>query len=110
MTEKTENDLTFEQFTKMCEDAGISAAPEEMEQDFRIGQVIADVVDEVMAATEAHPPFADYDEGYAAIKAKVEELGLDELDSAGYRAAAVELAALALRFAADLCHDEAGNN
>lgn len=110
------NEMTFEQFCKMASDAGIEGAPAEMEQDYRLGNVLADVVDEVMEATEKYPPMNSAHEGYAVLKEEVDELW-DEVkikqgsrDIKAMRKEAVQIAAMAIRFAADICHDEKGNN
>lgn len=114
--ENPKPELTFEQFTQMCEDAGISASPEEMEQDYRTGAVLADVTDELMTAMEKFPPMNSAHEGFAVLKEEVDELWdhvkakQGSRDIAAMRKEAVQVAAMAIRFAADICHDEKGNN
>lgn len=109
-------ELTFEQFSQMCEDAGIQAKPEELEQDYRTGAVLADVVDEVMNAMEAYPPFNSAHEGFGVLKEEVDELWDEvkvkqgERDIENMRKEAIQVAAMAIRFASDICHDEKANN
>jgi hypothetical protein len=114
MSEKKE--LTFEEFAKMCEDAGIAAEPAEMEQDFRVGGVIADLVDELMGAMESFPAMNSAHEGFAVLKEEVDELWDEvkvkqgERNLENMRKEAIQVAAMAVRFAADICHDEKANN
>lgn len=109
MSEKPE--LTFEQFASMCEDAGIQAKPEELEQDYRTGAVLADVVDEVMEEMEANPPLSNAQDSYDDMVDILDEMHeAIKVGPAEARKSAVELAAMAIRFASDLCHDEAAQN
>lgn len=109
MSDKKE--LTFEEFAKMCEDAGISASPADMETDFRVGGVIADVVDQLMTDIEAHPKLADPGVGYTGLENVMDNLAVSitNKDAEAVRRDVVGLAAMAVRFAADLCHDEGRN-
>lgn len=102
-------DLTFAEFDKMCRDAGISSDAREMEQDFRNGVVMADLVDVLMDLLDANP-----EKGSEADD--VENIGraLDGLELAGNneaaRKSALLVAARAVRYCADHCHDEADGN
>lgn len=115
MSDKNQ-DLTFDEFKKMCEDAGIASEPQEMEQDYRVGNALADVVDELMGALEKFPPMNSAHEGYAVLDEEMDELWdhvktkQGERDIEKMRKEAVQVAAMALRFIADVCHDEKGNN
>lgn len=110
MSDKKE--LSFEEFAKMCEDAGIAADPADMEQDYRVGGVIADLVDELMNDMESTAKLASFDEGLVLLQQSLARLEREALSSptTDIRDEAISLAAKAVRFAADLCHDEAGNN
>lgn len=97
---KDENPLTFEEFSKLCNDAGISATPEEMEQDYRVGGAIADVVDNMLTAMEGGETLNLNDEVNALWK---------ETERGKQRELAIRVAAAAIQMAARL-HDETGNN
>lgn len=105
-------ELTFEEFAKMCEDAGIASTPEDMEQDFRVGGVIADLVDELMDEMDRNPAPARIAEGFSILDDAMSglELSLTDPNPAEMRKAAIKVAALAVRFASDFCHDEKGQN
>jgi hypothetical protein len=105
-------ELTFAEFQKMCEDAGIQSNPEEMEQDFRVGAVIADLVDDLMDAMEGAPPFEGPEAGFKAMDVAVDELNaiMYGSDLAAQKRAAIKVASIAVRYAADVCHDDEGNN
>ena len=103
-------ELSYSQFTQMCEDAGIRSNTEEMEQDYRTGAVLADVVDGLMNLVESEPPYMDMFVGHAAVKECVNDLWeAAHGTSEDRRKAAISVAAAAIKYAADLCHDE-GNN
>lgn len=110
------NQISFEEFSQMAEDAGIDSTPEEKEQDYRVGIAAADVMDELMAALESYPAFNSAHEGFGILKEEVDELW-DEVkvkqgnrDIEKMRKEAVQVAAMAIRFIADVCHDEKANN
>lgn len=109
--------LTFEEFAKMCEEAGIASENKaEMEKDFQLGGALADVVTEVELATEKFPPFNSAHEGFAVLKEEVDELwdevkvkqGARDVDK--MRKEAVQVAAMAIRFIADICTETTGQN
>ena len=109
--------LTFEEFCQICEEVGIASPdPDKMEADFRVGKVMADVAEELCRATEAFPAMNSAHEGFAVLKEEVDELwecvrekqGGRDIDK--MRKEAVQVAAMAIRFAADVCHDEKGQN
>lgn len=112
-----ENDITFDEFNQMCKDAGIDAGtPGEMETDYRVGCALSDLVTEIEAAISKYPAFNSAHEGYSVLAEEVDELW-DEVkvkqgsrDIAKMRAEAIQIAAMAIRFAADVCHDGAGQN
>jgi hypothetical protein len=117
MSDDNENDsLTFEKFAELCSEAGIEQSPEEMELDFRVGTVLAQVTDELHTAMTNFPVFNSAHEGYAVLAEEVDELwdhvkmkqGSRDIDA--MRKEAVQIAAMAIRFATDICHDEKGNN
>ena len=90
--------LTFEEFEKMCTEAGISSDNKaEMEKDFMLGGALADVVTEVEMATERFPPMNSAHEGFAVLKEEVDELW-------------DQVAAMAIRFIADVCTETVAQN
>jgi hypothetical protein len=109
--------LTFDEFHKMCEEAGISSENKaEMEKDFQLGGALADVVTEVEMATERFPPMNSAHEGFAVLKEEVDELWDEvkkkqgERDIEKLRKEAVQVAAMAIRFIADVCTPEVAQN
>lgn len=113
----SENDVTFDEFTQMCKDAGIdSGSPGEMETDYRVGCALSDLVTELEGAISAYPSFNSAHEGYGVLKEEVDELW-DEVkikqgsrDIEKMRKEAIQVAAMAIRFAADVCYDGKGQN
>jgi hypothetical protein len=113
----SDTDFTFEQFTKMCEDAGISSDNKaELESDYRVGAALADVVTEIEMATSKFPPMNSAHEGFAVLKEEVDELWDHVKQKQGarniadMRKEAIQVAAMAVRFAADVCFDGGGQN
>ncbi len=110
------DDMSFDEFKELCEEVGIEQTPEEAEIDFRYGSVISDVTEEVHGAMTAYPPFNSAHEGFAILAEEVDELwdhvkvkqGARDIDA--MRKEAIQVAAMAIRFAVDLCHDERGQN
>ncbi len=97
----------------MCEDAGISADAKDMEQDFRVGGVIADLVDGLMTSMEAFGTFSTPEEGMAALEEEMEALKANigsGADNAEVRKKALAVGVMAVRYAAEICHDETSNN
>lgn len=115
-TDKT-NEFTYEQFVEMCEQAGIGSDNKaEIENDYRVGAAIADVVKELEKATEKFPPMNSAHEGFAILKEEVDELWevvrqkASERDVAKMRAEAVQVAAMAIRFIGDVCNVTTSDN
>lgn len=113
----SDNDFTFEQFHKMCEEAGIASEnKEEMEADYRTGVALADLVEEIEAATSKFPPMNSAHEGFAVLKEEVDELWdhvkvkQGERDIEAMRKEAIQIAAMAIRFATDVCKPDGGQN
>ena len=112
-----DSDITFDEFSQMCKDAGIdSGTATEMETDYRVGCALSDVVTEIEGAVSAYPAFNSAHEGFGVLKEEVDELW-DEVkvkqgkrDIAKMRKEAIQVAAMAIRFAADVCYDGAGQN
>lgn len=105
-------DLTFAEFDRMCKDAGISADAREMEQDFRNGVVMADLVDVLMDQLDAQPEKPTLDTLITTLGGLVDDIGTSSVSgiAADTRKYALSLAATAIRLAADYCHDEADGN
>ena len=109
-------DITFDEFAKMCEDAGIAGTQSELETDYRVGTALGDLVTEIETATSKFPPFNSAHEGFAVLKEEVDELWAHvmkkqgERDIAAMRKEAIQVAAMATRFVADVCFDGGGQN
>lgn len=115
---KEKEPLTFDEFLKMCEQVGVKVPDmEQMENDYRMGRAIADVVEELSRTLEAYPvPMRSAHEGFSLLQEEIDELW-DHVkvkqggrDVAAMRKEAIQAAAMAIRFASDICHDEAGQN
>jgi hypothetical protein len=111
------DDFTYEQFVKMCEEAGIGSDNKaELETDYRIGSALADTVAEIEMATSKFPPMNSAHEGFAVLKEEVDELWehvkqkQGTRDIAKMRREAIQVAAMAIRFVADVCFDGGGQN
>lgn len=108
--------ITYAEFQGLCKDAGIEDAPAQMEVDFRIGCAMALVTEELVTATEKFPAFNSAHEGYGVLMEEVRELEEHVFKRQGGRdieamkREAIQVAAMAIRFAADICHDEKGQN
>lgn len=105
----SEPTITFKEFLELCEDAGISTDDADvLEQDYRAGRALADVVDALITDQELHSdPYASAD-------------ALDQMDLAlslleegedleAKRATAKKLAVFAIRFLAENLYDEGKN-
>lgn len=74
----------------------------------------ADALAEALKAGAAWPPYNSAHEGYGVLKEEVDELwdqvkiNQKRRDLAAMRAEAIQVAACALRFAADICNEERG--
>lgn len=116
MSDEKNDALSFEEFAQLCGEAGIDQSPEELETDFRVGSVFAEVTDELHNAMSNFPAFNSAHEGFAVLDEEVDELWdhvkmkQGKRDIAAMRKEAIQIAAMAIRFAADICHDEKGNN
>lgn len=112
----SEIDITFDDFSKMCEDAGIGATQAELETDYRVGIALGEVVSELETALNKFPAFNSAHEGYAVLKEEVDELWEHVKEKQGsrdipkMRAEAMQVAAMAIRFMADVCFDGGGQN
>ena len=109
--------VTFEEYVQICEESGILTDDmKQVETDYRVGCAMADVTDELVTAMESYPAFHSAHEGFGVLKEEVDELWehvkvkQGGRDIAAMRAEAIQIAAMAIRFAADVCHDEAGQN
>lgn len=107
------SDLTFDEFNKLCEEAGIGSENKaEMEFDFRVGGALADLVTEIEMATEKFAPMNSHHEGFAVLKEEVDELWEEvrkkpeERSNERLRKEAIQIAAMAIRFIADTCHGQ----
>ncbi len=100
--------ITFEEFSELCTQAGISTDnTEQLEQDFRIGQALADVTDALITSTESTPAVGE-NEALVDMDSTLSMLESLE-DAESRRKAAVDLAAQAVRYAAEHTHDEGRN-
>lgn len=111
------SDITFDEFAKMCADAGIADGTQaEMETDYRVGIALGDLVTEIETACSKFPPFNSAHEGFAVLKEEVDELWAHVMKKQGernieaMRKEAVQVAAMAVRFCADVCYDGGGQN
>lgn len=103
--------LTFDQFAEMCTAAGIEASPDEMQLDYNFGEALSEVTEEIYAAVSSYPPFNSAHEGMGVLREEVDELW-DEVkvkqgkrDIAAMRHEACQVAAMAIRFMAEICRD-----
>lgn len=110
------NELTFDEFNKLCEEAGIGSDNKaEMEFDYKVGGALADLVVEIEMATEKFPAMNSHHEGFAILKEEVDELWdwvkkkPEARDLNAMRKEAIQIAAMAIRFIADTCY-ELGDN
>lgn len=77
-----------------------------------LASVVDDVIDEHAAATAAYGPFRSAHEAYAILLEEVDELWTEvkrkqtERDRTAMRREAVQVAAMAIRFAVDICGEE----
>jgi NTP pyrophosphatase (non-canonical NTP hydrolase) len=77
-------------------------------------KVLADVYAEVARATDNWPAFNSAHEGYAVLAEEVDELwdhvktNQKRRDLAAMRKEAIQVAAMAVRFALEVCSEEAG--
>ena len=109
--------ISFTEFEALCKEAGIESADNgDMEKDYRLGLALADTTEELLSAIQKHPSMRSAHEGYGILKEEFRELE-DEVfkrqggrDIEAMRAEAIQVAAMAIRFVADICHDEAGQN
>lgn len=101
--------VEFSEFLELCEEAGISTDNVEvLEQDFRAGRTLADVVDAVITDYETNP--LTYSKGDALDLMDLYLTQLEEgTDVSGLRKTAVKLAVITLRYIAECCHDEGKN-
>jgi hypothetical protein len=73
---------------------------------------MADLQQELLRATRLHPPYASAHEGFAVLLEEVDELKAhvwarrENRDMRAMRAESIQVAAVAIRFAAELCGDE----
>ena len=80
----------------------------------KINDAANDAVVEVCRATQKWPSFNSAHEGFAVLKEEVDELwdevkvGQKYRDLKKMRAEAIQVAAMALRFAAEVCNEERG--
>jgi len=79
-----------------------------------IDNAIDEVMVEIGAATTLWPPFNSAHEGYAVLLEEVDELwahvktNQNRRDVTAMRAEAIQVAAMALRFALEVCGEETG--
>lgn len=79
-----------------------------------INKVVADILSEVLRATGKYPPFHTCHEGFAVLLEEVDELWDQVKIKQGRRdidklySEAIQVAAMAVRFAHELCDDERG--
>lgn len=113
---KKAESITFEDFVELCKESGIEMpSMTDTETDFRMGKAISDTVDELISATENFPKFNSAHEGFAILKEEVDELWEEvrkkpgEVNNENMRKEALQIAAMAIRFAGDICHDEGDN-
>lgn len=98
-------------FEATYDDAGVTAAP--VARGAAFSAIAAEAVAEAAGAAEQWPPFNSAHEAYAVLAEEVDELW-DEVkvnqrrrDVGKMRAECVQVAAMALRFAHDICNEEA---
>lgn len=104
-----ENNITFEEFTELCTEAGISTDNlEVLEQDFRAGRALADVTDALITDQEDHPAAYTAGEALGHMDTYLSLLEEGE-DIAGSKKMAVKLAVQAIRYVAEVTHDEGKN-
>ena len=104
-----ENNITFAEFQELCSEAGILVDNMSiLEQDFRAGTSLADVTDALITDYEVHPDTYTPDDALKAMDIAITLLA-ESKDAATSRAQAVKLAVSAIRYMAEVCHDEGKN-
>ena len=114
--------LSFEEYEELVKEAGIDPPGDEaevkrtLESDFRLGKALSDVTEELLEAIEKYPSMRSAHEGYGVLTEEFKELEAHVFTKQGgrdiqeMRREACQVAAMAIRFMADICHDEAGQN
>lgn len=103
------NDISFEEFVELCEEAGISTDNmDQMEQDFRAGKALADVTDALISDQETHAAPYTADEHMVAMDTAMALMSEDSTTEA-LKTQAIKLAVHAIRYLSECCHDEGQN-
>lgn len=80
-----------------------------MNKEIKIGDVLDLVWSELETAQATHPPFNSFHEGYSIMNEEVFEMWMEVIkknpDKAKLKAEAVQVAAMACRFAIELCEE-----
>jgi len=97
--------LTFDQFKTLCDEAGLISSPEDMEADYYVGNVMADVVEQLQCLIETTPAPANMGEGKDSVTVALAAVDFTA-DPAAVGEALVHLAAAAIRSASVLCRDD----
>jgi len=86
----------------------------EINLDDKLNDVLADIKAELQVAMKRFPPMNSAHEGYGVLLEEVDELWeivkmkQKDRDLVNMRKEAVQVAAMAIRFAIDICNDERG--
>lgn len=106
---ENENNITFTEFQELCTEAGISVdSLEILEQDFRAGTALADVTDAILTDYEIHGKPYTAGEALKEMDLQVSLL-MESEDIAASKKMAVKLVVQAVRYIAEVCHDEGKN-
>jgi hypothetical protein len=116
VTDKKPNEMTLEEYKGYATKLGYNVPDSQLEEDYRAGIALADFFNELADAMDKHKPYSSFHNGWANIQEEVEELWELVKDSKpgsadlkAMRSEALQIAVTAIRFAADLCHDNGKN-
>src|ERR1043165_8394276 len=106
---ENDNTINFAEFQELCQAAGISVDNLQiLEQDFRAGTALADVTDALIQDYENKKEAYTAGEGLKNMDIAFTLLAESE-DIAASRIQAKKLAVYAIRYMAEVCHDEGKN-
>lgn len=95
------SNLKYEEFVKLCDDAGIGADdPAEMESDYATGAALADIVTELEKTSAGYTPTNTVAEAIRRMETVIDVLYAGEMP---YRESAIKLGVEVIRFLAEHC-------
>ena len=109
-------EMSLEEYKTYAQKLGYNVSETQLEEDYRAGIAMAEMFNELADAMDKHGAYKSFHDGYANIKEELEELWElvkaskpDGADIKSMRKEALQIAVTAIRFAADLCHDNHQN-